>query len=160
MSHLNILKISKEIEHINKNIESLKHNIQDVNIMNDQLTNTLQDLNEIKSNKTDTMIILEQLRDDFKFLETKLTQVDRNVKQIASRDLDYVNKNTNYFNHFLTTQANLDSKKINILLHVFECHTPQQFFLINEQELIEFGFTYKEISTINKKCKEELEISV
>ena len=87
MSHLNILNISREIENINKNISVFHKQISDIEDKNTRNTEIISDLEEIKMNKLDVICSLEKIKDDFKFLETKLNNVDSCVKNLINRNL-------------------------------------------------------------------------
>jgi hypothetical protein len=153
MAHLNILQISREIENINKNLNSQT----DITV---RMSNNLNDLNQIKSNKTDIDISLEEIRQHFKYLENKVNLIHNNVNIITKRNMDYINTNSELFIHFLKSELKLDKKQINIIVYVLECSTPQDFLLLDNKDLIEFGFTDYDISKIKKKCKEDIESTV
>ena len=88
--------------------------------------------------------------------------MNKYVKNLLSkeRNVDYVNKNTATFKAFLMDVCGLTLKKTNVLLFVFECLSAQDFFLINEDELIDYGFTSEELNKINRECKNELESNI
>ena len=159
MSHLNILNISREIENINKNISMFHTQITDIEETNTRNTEIINDLDEIKINKLDVICSLEKIKDDFKFLESKLNSVDSHVKNLVNRNLDYVGKNKETFKAFLK-ENRLDDKKINIILYVLDCSNSQDFLAVSDEELREFGFNQPDISLISRKCKEELENTV
>lgn len=159
MSHLNILKISREIDNINKNILNVQTEVSSIQTDNETINRNIKDLNEIKSNKVDILLALEQIKEDFKFLETKVNLVDKNIKHIVNRNIDYVNKNNEKFSEFLKTEVKLDQKKINIILYIFDCYTVQQVVLIDDRELLNFGFNQQEINLLMNKCRENLEQS-
>ena len=159
MSHLNILNISREIENINKNITAFHKQINDIEDKNTRNTEIIHDLEEIKMNKLDVICSLEKIKDDFKFLESKLNNVDSCVKKLVNRNLDYVGKNKETFKAFLKN-IKLEEKKINIILYVLDCSNVQDFLAVSEEELNEFGFSKFDISLISSKCKEELENTV
>ena len=48
-------------------------------------------------------------------------------------------------------------KKINVLLYVFDCTTLQDCLLLNDRELIDFGFSQSEVSLLKRLCKDTLE---
>ena len=146
--------MSREIENINKNIAKFERDIRNLNDVDIKLT----DLNEIKMNKLEAVSILEKIKDDFTYLEKKVDLIDNSFKNlISNRNIDFVNNNINYFEHFLINQANLSKKKTQILIYAFECKCAQDFFLLNEDELIEFGFHQSELNKINEECKKDLE---
>jgi hypothetical protein len=154
MANRNILNMSREIENINKNIAKFERDIRNLNDVDIKLT----DLNEIKMNKLEAVSILEKIKDDFTYLEKKVDLIDNSFKNlISNRNIDFVNNNINYFEHFLINQANLSKKKTQILIYAFECKCAQDFFLLNEDELIEFGFHQSELNKINEECKKDLE---
>jgi hypothetical protein len=157
MSHLNILTISKEIENINKNVSKFQNQISDIEEDNSKLNSNFNDINEIKINKIDVIDSLDQIRNDFKFLENKLNSINGCVKKLLSRNLDFVNKNTQTLHNFLTKRLEFNEKKINVLLFVFDCTSLQDCLLLNERELVDFGFNPGDISTLKRLCKETLE---
>lgn len=157
MSHLNILTISREIESIKKNINNYQGVINENSNTHKEMSECIRDLNDIKANKIDITISLDEIKNDFKFLEQKLKMINKNVSHILSRDLDYINKDNRRFVEFLRTQFNLDQKKINIILYVLDCTSPEQFILLDDTDLYEFGFSEADISSIKKGCKEEME---
>ena len=157
MSHLNILTISREIESIKKNINNYQGVINKNSNTHKEMSECIRDLNDIKANKIDITISLDEIKNDFKFLEQKLKMINKNVSHILSRDLDYINKDNRRFVEFLRTQFNLDQKKINIILYVLDCTSPEQFILLDDTDLYEFGFSDTDISSIKKGCKEEME---
>lgn len=155
MSNRNILNMSREIENINKNIDKFKKDISNIS----SIDNKLLDLNEIKMNKLEAISCLEQIRNDFSSLEKKVEKIDNSFKTLL------VNKNTEYINnsyleHLLINKAEISIKKAHILIYAFECNCAQDFFLLNEEELIEFGFTQEELNRINKECRYELESNI
>ena len=160
MSHLNILTISKEIDNINKNIHHFSTQIQKLDTDTQTINSNVQDVNEIKMDKIDAVNSLHQIREDFKFLETKLNSVDKCVKKLLDRNMDFVNKNTEIFFKFLKNNVGLSDQKINIILAVFDCKTPQDYLLLNERELIDFGFTQSELSLLSRSCKDCLENNI
>lgn len=160
MAHLNILQISREIENIHKNINIFQENLNNQNEASIRMSNSLNDLNQIKSNKTDIDLSLDEIRQNFKYLENKITVIHNNVNIITKRDMDYINSNNQLFVDFLKSDLKLDKKYINIIVYVLECSTPQDFLLLDNKDLTEFGFTEIEISTIKKKCKEDIESSI
>jgi hypothetical protein len=160
MAHLNILQISREIENINKNINVFQENLNNQTNTTVRMSNNLNDLNQIKSNKIDIDISLEEIRQHFKYLENKVNLIHNNVSIITKRNMDYINTNSELFISFLKSELKLDKKQINIIIYVLECSSPQDFLLIDNKDLIEFGFTEYDISKIKKKCKEDIESSV
>ncbi len=159
MSHLNILNMSREINNINKNIAHFQKQISEIEENNTRNNNSIDDLDEIKMNKLEVISSLEKIKDDFKFLETKINNVDTCVKKLVSRNLDYVGKNNEKFKQFLVN-CRITEKKINVILYVLDCSNVQDFLSISEDELSEFGFTQTDINLLSKKCKEELERNV
>lgn len=159
MSHLNILNMSREIDNINKNINSFRKQITDIQENNYKNTESINDIDEIKINKLEVISSLEKIRDDFKFLESKIQSVDSCVQKLVTRNIDYVNKNKHKFKTFLQ-RASISDKKINVILYVLDCSNVQDFLSINEDELREFGFSQTEINNLNRKCKEEIEANI
>ena len=157
MSHLNILTISKEIENLNKNVKKFKNQIEILESDKNILNSNINDINEIKMNKLDAIDCLQELRDDFKHLENKLNSVDKCVKKLVTRNIDFVKKNTEHLYNFLKTKVKLDEKQINVLLFVFDCSSLQDCLLLNDRELIDFGFNQSEIALLKRICKEALE---
>ena len=160
MAPLNILQISREIENINKNFNSFQENLNNQNDATVRISNNLNDLNQIKSNKTDIDLSLEEIRQHFKYLENKINLIHTNVNIITKRNMDYINTNSELFINFLKSDLKLDKKQINIIVYVLECSTPQDLLLLDNKDLIEFGFTDHDISKIKKKCKEDIESTV
>ena len=159
MSHLNILNMSREINNINENISLFHKQITEIEEKNDRNDEIINDLDEIKMNKLDVICSLEKIRDDFKFLESKIQSVDTCVKKLVNRNMDYVSKNKETFKNFLL-ELLISEKKINIILYVLDCSNVQDFLSVSEEELREFGINQSEISLINRKCKEEFESNV
>lgn len=159
MSHLNILKISREIDNINKNIKCFHKQISEMEEKNNRNGEIINDLDEIKMNKLDVICSLEKIKDDFKFLESKLNSVDTFVQKLVNRNIDYVGKNRETFKNFLKT-CQITDKKINLILYVLDCANIKDFLAISDEELKEYGFTHTEINLVTKKCKEELEKDV
>ena len=157
MSHLNILTISKEIENINKNISKFQSQINTMETENSKLNSNFNDINEIKINKIDVVNSLDEIKSDFQFLENKIRSIDVCVKKLLSRNVDFVNKNTQTLFNFLKKKLEFNEKKINVLLYVFDCTTLQDCLLLNDRELIDFGFSQIEISLLKRLCKETLE---
>ena len=157
MSKMNPLAMSREIDNINKNISFFDSQIKNLENNQDRINESVEDLNEIKMNKLEIIETLEQIREEFKFLQTKVTTIDNSFRSLVSRNIDYVNKNKELFHNFLKNIVTLSEKKINILLHVFDCSTYQDYLLIDEKELKEMGFNSSEIYSLNRKCKEQLE---
>jgi prefoldin subunit 5 len=157
MSHLNILTISKEIQNINKNISQFKSQLHNIESNTNNIHSNIKDINEIKMNKIDSIDSLEQIRSDFKFLEKKLVSVDSCVKKLLSRNIDFVNKNTEVLHKFLKENVNLDDKQINVIIYVFECVSLQDCLMLNDRELLDFGFNQINILNLNRQCKEALE---
>lgn len=157
MSHLNILTISKEIENLNKNIAKFQTQISDIEVTNSQMSSNFKDLNEIKINKLDVIDSIDQIRSDFKFLESKLNSIDGCVKKLLSRNLDFINKNTRTLNNFLEKRLKFNNKQINVLLFVFNCSSLQDCLLLNDRELLDFGFNHTDVSCLKRACKETLE---
>ena len=96
MAHLNILQISREIENIHKNINIFQENLNNQNEASIRMSNSLNDLNQIKSNKTDIDLSLDEIRQNFKYLENKITVIHNNVNIITKRDMDYINSNNQF----------------------------------------------------------------
>ena len=159
MSNRNILNMSREIDNISRNVEHFRNDINVINSSNETNSDKIRDLDEIKMNRIDAIVELDKIKNDFKFMQDKLDLVNKCVKNLLSkeRNVDYVNKNTSTFKGFLMNVCGLNLKKTNILLYVFECLSSQDFFLINEDELIDYGFTNDELNKINMECKHELE---
>jgi len=157
MSHLNILTISKEIENLNKNIFKFKNQIDDLEFEKQTVNDNINDINEIKMNKLDAIDCLNEIRNDFKYLENKLNSVDNCVKKLVSRNIDFVKKNTEVLNNFLKNTVGLDDKQINVLLYVFDCSSLQDCLLLNDKELISFGFNQSQLGILNRMCKDALE---
>lgn len=157
MSKMNPLAMSKEIDNLSKNISFFDNQLKNLESNQTKINQSVEDLNEIKMNKIEIIESLEQIREDFKFLQSKVTSIDNNFKNLIVRNIDYVNKNKEIFYNFLKNVALLPEKKINILLHVFDCSTYQDYLLLDEKELKEMGFNTSEIYVLNKKCKEQLE---
>lgn len=171
MSHLNILTISREIESIKRNInlqqgsinaqrESISTNQASINHSKNiqkELSGCIHDLNDIKANKIDISIALDEVKNDFKFLEHKLKMINSNVKHILSRDIDYVNKNNKELSTFLREKLTFDQKKINIILYVLDCYSIEGMLLIDDTDFYEFGFSEREVSTIKKACHDEID---
>ena len=157
MSKMNPLTMSREIDNINKNITFFDSQIKNLENNQDRINESVEDLNEIKMNKIEIIESLEQIREEFKFLQTKVNNIDSSFRSLISRNIDYVNKNKEPFHNFLKNIASLPEKKINILLHVFDCSTYQDYLLLEEKELKEMGFSSSEIYSLNRKCKEQLE---
>jgi hypothetical protein len=157
MSHLNILTISKEIENINRNVSKFQSQINTIETENSKLNNNFNDINEIKINKIDVVHSLDEIKSDFKFLENKINSIDGCVKKLLSRNVDFVNKNTQTLFNFLKKKIEFNEKKINVLLYVFDCTTLQDCLLLNDRELIDFGFSQSEVSLLKRLCKETLE---
>ena len=103
MSHLNILNISREIDNINRNVQLFHKQITDLESTNSRNHEIINDLDEIKMNKLDVITSLEKIREDFKFLESKINNVDLCVKKLVNRNIDYVGKNRETFKEFLVT---------------------------------------------------------
>ena len=160
MSHLNILNISREIDNINRNVQLFHKQITDLESTNSRNNEIINDLDEIKMNKLDVITSLEKIREDFKFLESKINNVDLCVKKLVNRNIDYVGKNRETFKEFLVTTCSLNDKKVNVILYVLDCSNVQDFLSINDEELKEYGFSQTEINHLNRKCKEELEKNV
>ena len=90
MSHLNILTISREIETIKKNInlqqDSINAQRESISTHQDSINQSkniqkefsgcIQDLNDIKANKIDISIALDEVKNDFKFLDNKLKMIN------------------------------------------------------------------------------------
>ena len=150
MSHLNILNISRELTKINSNIKNISSG-------NNYITDSLQDLNEIKANKVDIEIILDQFKDELTIIDKKLLSINNEVSKLLDRDMDYVNKNTKEFSNFLRTNLNLQQKKINIIVYVLECNNPQDFLLLNYNDLKHFEFAHDEFKKIQSKCRQYIE---
>jgi hypothetical protein len=159
MSHLNILNISREIDNINKNITGFHKQITEMEDKNNRNGEIINDLDDIKMNKLDVISSLEKIRDDFKFLESKINSVDTFVKKLVNRNIDYVSKNRETFKNFLKL-CQLTDKKINVILYVLDCSNVQDFLSVSDEELKEYGFTHAEVNLLNRKCKEELEKNV
>jgi prefoldin subunit 5 len=157
MSHLNILTISKEIDNLNKNILQFRGQIDHLESENNTLNNNIKDINEIKMNKLDTIDCIEEIKSDFKYLEKKLSSVNNCVKKLVSRNIDFVKKNTEMLNNFLKEQVVLNDKQINVLLFVFDCSSLQDCLLLNDKELLDFGFSHSDTGLLKRKCKEALE---
>ena len=162
MSNRNILNMSREIDNISRNIEHFKNDINLINSSNETNSEKIRDLDEIKMNRIDAISELDKIKNDFKFMHDKLDLVNKYVKNLLSkeRNVDYVNKNTSTFKAFLMDVCALNLNKTNVLLYVFECLSSQDFFLINEDELIDYGFTNDELNKINRECKNELESNI
>lgn len=162
MSNRNILNMSREIDNISKNIHNFRQDINIINSSSETNSDKIKDLDEIKMNRIDAIAELDKIKNDFKFMQDKLDLVNKCVKNLLSqeRNVDYVNKNTATFKKFLIDVCEISLKKTNVLLYVFECLSSQDFFLINEEELIEYGFTNDELNKINMKCKHELESNI
>tara|TARA_B100001093_G_C26345659_1_gene808010 strand:- start:85 stop:558 length:474 start_codon:yes stop_codon:yes gene_type:complete len=154
--------MSREIDNISRNIEHFQNDITLINSSNETNSEKIRDLDEIKMNRIDAISELDKIRNDFKFMQDKLDLVNKCVKNLLSkeRNVDYVNKNTATFKAFLMDVCGLNLKKTNVLLYVFECLSAQDFFLINEDELIDYGFTNEELNNINRECKNELESNI
>jgi len=159
MSHLNILNISREIENINKNILSFQKQITRIESEENRNSDNIQDLDEMKMNKIEVISSLEKIRDDFKFLESKIENVDLCVKNLVNRNIDYVGKNKEKFKNFLE-KILLNEKKINIILYVLDCSNVQDLLSINEEEFVEFNFSQSEIELLYRKSKDELESNI
>ena len=159
MSHLNILNISREIDNLNRNINNFKKQIDRVAEQGEQNNNNISDLEDIKINKLDVINYMGKIRDDFKFLETKLDNVDSCVKKLVSRNLDYVNKNKENF-YKLLKSCSISDKQINIILYVLDCSNAQDFLAISEEELKVYNFIQTEINSLSRKCKTELENTI
>ena len=154
MSHMNILNISREIDRIKNNIIDVNTNVE---TFNSSFSNNLRDLNDIKANKTEIVASIDEIREDFKFMESKLNLIDNNVKNLMNRDLDYVNKNNKEFTTFLRNKLDFDTKKINIIIYVLECQSIHEAILLDNSDLLELGFTNDEVIRLKNKCKDEIE---
>lgn len=154
MSHMNILNISREIDRIKNNIIDVNTNVETIN---SSFSNNLRDLNDIKANKTEIVASIDEIREDFKFMESKLNLIDKNVKNLMNRDLDYVNKNNKEFTTFLRNKLDFDTKKINIIIYVLECQSIHEAIFLDNSDLLELGFTNDEVIRLKNKCKDEIE---
>ena len=150
MAHLNILNISRELSKLSDNVKSLNQD-------NNTLGVSVDDLNEIKANKKDICLVIETLKDNIKKMNNKINNINKEVRIISNRDMDFVNKNTKEFNKFLIDHLNLSKKKINVIIFVLECHNQQDFLLIDYNDVSHYDFSEKEFNLIQTKCCEYLE---
>ena len=146
MSHLNILNISRELTKLNDNIKNISNE-------NNHISNSINDLNEIKANKLDIELIIDQFKSELNLIDRKLLSINNEVTKLLDRDMDYVNKNTKEFYNFLIKNINLQQKKINIIIYVLECNNPQDFLLLNYDDLKHFQFSHDEFKNIQNKCR-------